>query len=60
MSEATDRPTDDDAWAKACAEDLAAEQERRRARQGGTDAAPGPPQRSSSSCSRPSPTRSPG
>ncbi|MFI6150144.1 DUF5304 domain-containing protein [Streptomyces sp. NPDC051109] len=34
MSEATDRPTDDDAWAKACAEDLAAEQERRRARQG--------------------------
>ncbi|MFB6808136.1 DUF5304 domain-containing protein [Streptomyces sp. NPDC056387] len=35
MSEATDRPTDDDAWAKACAEDLAAEQERRRARQGG-------------------------
>ncbi|MFD5422408.1 DUF5304 family protein [Streptomyces sp. NPDC127069] len=31
MSEATDRPTDDDAWAKACAEDLAAEQERRRA-----------------------------
>ncbi|MER7465602.1 DUF5304 domain-containing protein [Streptomyces sp. NPDC097981] len=36
MSEATDRPTDDDAWAKACAEDLAAEQERRRARHGGT------------------------
>ncbi|MFJ3910284.1 hypothetical protein EDE04_4961 [Streptomyces sp. 2132.2] len=34
MSEATDRPTDDDAWAKACAEDLAAEQERRRAREG--------------------------
>ncbi|MEW1636277.1 DUF5304 family protein [Streptomyces sp. NPDC093801] len=31
MSEATDRPTDDDAWAKACAEDLAAERERRRA-----------------------------
>ncbi|KJY39812.1 MULTISPECIES: DUF5304 domain-containing protein [unclassified Streptomyces] len=41
MSEATDRPTDDDAWAKACAEDLAAEQERRRARQGGTDAGTG-------------------
>ncbi|MFE2880190.1 DUF5304 domain-containing protein [Streptomyces roseus] len=38
MSEATDRPTDDDAWAKACAEDLAAERERRRAREG----APGP------------------
>lgn len=36
MSEATDRPIDDDAWAKACAEDLAAEQERRRARQDGT------------------------
>ncbi|MFI5665634.1 DUF5304 domain-containing protein [Streptomyces sp. NPDC051704] len=34
MSEATDRPTDDDAWAKACAEDLAAEQERRRTREG--------------------------
>ncbi|MEV6951371.1 DUF5304 domain-containing protein [Streptomyces sp. NPDC051183] len=34
MSEATDRPTDDDAWAKACAEDLAAEKERRRADQG--------------------------
>ncbi|RSS83432.1 DUF5304 domain-containing protein [Streptomyces sp. WAC06614] len=32
MSEATDRPFDDDAWADACAEDLAAEQERRRAR----------------------------
>ncbi|MEU8432412.1 DUF5304 family protein [Streptomyces sp. NPDC029216] len=31
MSEATDRPTEDDAWAKACAEDLAAERERRRA-----------------------------
>ncbi|UQX00793.1 DUF5304 domain-containing protein [Streptomyces sp. RerS4] len=34
MSEATDRPTgraaDDDAWARACAEDLAAEKERRR------------------------------
>ncbi|MFI5617318.1 DUF5304 domain-containing protein [Streptomyces sp. NPDC051567] len=30
MSEATDRPTDDDAWAKACAEDLAAERERLR------------------------------
>ncbi|MEU9417674.1 DUF5304 domain-containing protein [Streptomyces sp. NPDC051000] len=34
MSEATDRPTDDDAWAKACAEDLAAEKERRRTGQG--------------------------
>ncbi|WP_406182248.1 DUF5304 domain-containing protein [Streptomyces sp. NBC_01006] len=41
MSEATDRPTDDDAWAKACAEDLAAEQERRRARQGGAGAGSG-------------------
>ncbi|MFK0047117.1 DUF5304 domain-containing protein [Streptomyces sp. NPDC090741] len=41
MSEATDRPTDDDAWAKACAEDLAAEQERRRARQGGAGAGAG-------------------
>ncbi|MFF4102331.1 DUF5304 domain-containing protein [Streptomyces sp. NPDC001903] len=38
MSEATDRPTDDDAWAKACAEDLAAEQERRRAREGAAGA----------------------
>ncbi|MFD9304201.1 DUF5304 domain-containing protein [Streptomyces sp. NPDC060048] len=38
MSEATDRPTDaspdDDAWARACAEDLAAEKERRRSEQG--------------------------
>ncbi|MBT2405905.1 MULTISPECIES: DUF5304 domain-containing protein [unclassified Streptomyces] len=34
MSEATDRPNDDDAWAKACAEDLAAEQARHRAEQG--------------------------
>ncbi|MET9698264.1 DUF5304 domain-containing protein [Streptomyces sp. NPDC006529] len=34
MSEATDRPADDDAWARACAEDLAAERERRRSRQG--------------------------
>ncbi|MEU9374111.1 DUF5304 domain-containing protein [Streptomyces sp. NPDC048255] len=34
MSEATDRPTDDDAWARACAEDLAAEKERLRG-QGG-------------------------
>ncbi|GHE67517.1 hypothetical protein CP980_24200 [Streptomyces vinaceus] len=40
MSEATDRPTDD-AWAKACAEDLAAEQERRRAREGAGDAGGG-------------------
>ncbi|MEW2416157.1 DUF5304 domain-containing protein [Streptomyces sp. NPDC046866] len=35
MSEATDRPADDDAWATACAEDLAAEKERRRTRHGG-------------------------
>ncbi|MGW1769194.1 DUF5304 domain-containing protein [Streptomyces sp. NPDC002073] len=35
MSEATDRPADDDAWARACAEDLAAEQARIRAEQGG-------------------------
>ncbi|MFK0233366.1 DUF5304 domain-containing protein [Streptomyces vinaceus] len=41
MSEATDRPTDDDAWAKACAEDLAAEQERRRAREGADGAGGG-------------------
>ncbi|MFJ9677339.1 DUF5304 domain-containing protein [Streptomyces sp. NPDC101194] len=34
MSEATDRPVDDDAWAKACAEDLEAERARRRARYG--------------------------
>ena len=34
MSEATDRPVDDDAWAKACAEDLEAEKARRRARYG--------------------------
>ncbi|MEU4731865.1 DUF5304 family protein [Streptomyces sp. NPDC005409] len=33
MSEATDRPTDDDAWAKACAEALAAEKERLRGQQ---------------------------
>ncbi|MFJ4780845.1 DUF5304 domain-containing protein [Streptomyces sp. NPDC088762] len=38
MSEATDRPTDDDAWAKACAEDLAAEKERLRGQGGGTRA----------------------
>ncbi|WP_411105957.1 DUF5304 domain-containing protein [Streptomyces sp. cmx-4-9] len=37
MSEATDRPTDDDAWARACAEDLAAEQERRRGQGGGRE-----------------------
>ncbi|WP_042800814.1 DUF5304 domain-containing protein [Streptomyces sp. C] len=37
MSEATDHPDADDAWARACAEDLAAEKERRRsARSGGT------------------------
>ncbi|ARF61274.1 hypothetical protein B1H20_07540 [Streptomyces violaceoruber] len=34
MSEATDRPVDGDAWADACAEDLASEQARRRARYG--------------------------
>ncbi|MEU1212444.1 DUF5304 domain-containing protein [Streptomyces sp. NPDC005791] len=34
MSEATDRPVDDDAWAEACAEDLEAEKARRRARYG--------------------------
>ncbi|MCT9088098.1 DUF5304 domain-containing protein [Streptomyces sp. ASQP_92] len=35
MSEATERPAPDaDAWADACAEDLAAEQERRRAQYG--------------------------
>ncbi|MFE6911546.1 DUF5304 domain-containing protein [Streptomyces erythrochromogenes] len=39
MSEATDRPTDDDAWAKACAEDLAAEKERLRG-QGQAGSAP--------------------
>ncbi|MET9322642.1 DUF5304 domain-containing protein [Streptomyces sp. NPDC003038] len=38
MSEATDRPTDDDAWAKACAEDLAAEKERLRGGPGGAGA----------------------
>ncbi|MEU8504319.1 DUF5304 domain-containing protein [Streptomyces brevispora] len=36
MSEATDRPVDDDAWAQACAEDLAAEKARRRAEYGPT------------------------
>lgn len=34
MTEATDRPADDDAWARACAEDLEAEKARRRARYG--------------------------
>lgn len=34
MSEATDRPADDDAWAEACAEDLKAEKARRRAQYG--------------------------
>ncbi|MYU34931.1 hypothetical protein GTW52_17760 [Streptomyces sp. SID8358] len=34
MSEATDRPADDDAWAQACAEDLEAEKARRRAEYG--------------------------
>ena len=34
MSEATDRPVDDDAWAKACAEDLEAEKARRRGQYG--------------------------
>ncbi|GLV82860.1 hypothetical protein Slala03_25490 [Streptomyces lavendulae subsp. lavendulae] len=41
MSEATDRPTDEDAWAQACAEDLAAEQERRRAERERADAGRG-------------------
>ncbi|MCY0943949.1 DUF5304 domain-containing protein [Streptomyces antarcticus] len=41
MSEATDRPTDDDAWAKACAEDLAAEKERLRGQDGTRSGAPG-------------------
>ncbi|MFI8099821.1 DUF5304 domain-containing protein [Streptomyces sp. NPDC086023] len=41
MSEATDRPSDDDAWASACAEDLAAERARRRAEQDGAAGAPG-------------------
>ncbi|AZM88816.1 MULTISPECIES: DUF5304 domain-containing protein [Streptomyces] len=35
MSEATDHPDADDAWARACAEDLAAEQERRRSARSG-------------------------
>ncbi|MFE4216036.1 DUF5304 domain-containing protein [Streptomyces sp. NPDC056844] len=34
MSEATDRPVDDDAWAEACAEDLEEEKARRRAQYG--------------------------
>ncbi|MFC8590102.1 DUF5304 domain-containing protein [Streptomyces atroolivaceus] len=34
MSEATDRPVDDDAWAEACAEDLEGEKARRRAQYG--------------------------
>lgn len=34
MSEATDRPADDDAWAQACAEDLRAEKARRRSQYG--------------------------
>ncbi|MFI9624318.1 DUF5304 domain-containing protein [Streptomyces sp. NPDC052042] len=34
MSEATDRPVDDDAWARACAEDLEEEKARRRAEYG--------------------------
>ncbi|MEV7481309.1 DUF5304 domain-containing protein [Streptomyces halstedii] len=34
MSEATDRPADDDAWAQACAEDLEAEKARRKAAYG--------------------------
>ncbi|MFH8475147.1 DUF5304 domain-containing protein [Streptomyces sp. NPDC018000] len=34
MSEATDRPADDDAWANACAEDFEAEKARRRAQYG--------------------------
>lgn len=35
MSEATDHPAADDAWARACAEDLAAEKERRRSQRSG-------------------------
>ncbi|MEU3724963.1 DUF5304 domain-containing protein [Streptomyces sp. NPDC031705] len=42
MSEATDRPTDDDAWARACAEDLAAEKERRHRREQGSGTGTGP------------------
>jgi len=34
MSDATERPVDDDAWARACAEDLEAEKARRRAQYG--------------------------
>ena len=34
MSDATEKPVDADAWETACAEDLAAEKERRRARYG--------------------------
>ncbi|MEU0131535.1 MULTISPECIES: DUF5304 domain-containing protein [unclassified Streptomyces] len=34
MTESTDRPVDDDAWAEACAEDFEAEKARRRARYG--------------------------
>lgn len=34
MSDATERPVDDDAWASACAEDLEAEKARRRAQYG--------------------------
>ncbi|MFD3543979.1 DUF5304 domain-containing protein [Streptomyces sp. NPDC058662] len=41
MSEATDRPTDDDAWARACAEDLAAEKERLRGQGAGGAGSPG-------------------
>ncbi|MFF4322292.1 DUF5304 family protein [Streptomyces sp. NPDC001568] len=41
MSETADRPTDDDAWAKACEEDLAAERERRRAGRDGAAAGNG-------------------
>ncbi|MFE1556726.1 DUF5304 domain-containing protein [Streptomyces sp. NPDC058734] len=36
MSEATDHPDADDAWARACAEDLAAEKERRRSSRSGS------------------------
>lgn len=60
MSEATDRPTDDDAWAKACAEDLAAEKERLRGQGQAGAGSTGTPPKSCSSSSRPSPTRSPG
>ncbi|MFF0061999.1 DUF5304 domain-containing protein [Streptomyces sp. NPDC005279] len=42
MSDATERPAvDDDAWARACAEDLEAEKARRRAQSGSTPGSAG-------------------